>query len=218
MSSASAASNDRLRAGELRKLVLGTHNVKKRRELDFLLRPHGFELRTLEDFPNSIEVEEDGSTFGENATKKAVQQAVHLNAWVLGEDSGIAVDALDGAPGIYSARFSGPEATDESNNELLLEKLKGLSREKRTAHYVCHMTLSDPTGVVHIDCESTCRGVLRTEPSGSGGFGYDPLFEIPEYGLTFGELGPDIKGVLSHRARASRLFLPKLLKLLATLP
>lgn len=206
-----------LGSSELRRLVLGTRNVKKRAELDFLLRPHDFALRTLDDFPNAINVEEDGTTFGENAAKKAVQQAQHLNAWVLGEDSGIAVDALDGAPGIYSARFAGPEATDEMNNALLLQKLESVARPKRTAYYVCHMTLADPTGHIHIDCEATCRGILRTQPSGTRGFGYDPLFEISEYHKTFGELGAAIKGVLSHRARASRLFLPQLIKLLASL-
>ena len=201
---------------DLKHFVLGTHNKKKRAELDVLLRPHGFHVRSLDEFPNSIQVVEDGTSFAENATKKATQQAVHLGAWVLGEDSGISVDALGGQPGIYSARFSGPNATDEDNNDFLLEKLKGVPREKRTAFYVCHMTLSDPKGNAVIDCEATCHGILRTKPAGSEGFGYDPLFEIPEYHATFGELGPTVKSILSHRARASRLFLPMLLRLNGT--
>ena len=200
-------------SSDLTQLVLGTHNKKKRAELDYLLRPHGFELRTLDDFPDSIEVVEDGNSFAENAAKKATQQALHLGAWVLGEDSGISVDFLDGKPGIYSARFAGENATDEDNNRLILEKLKDVPRAKRTAHYVCHMALSDPTGEIRITCEETCQGVLRTKPSGDGGFGYDPLFEIPEYHRTFGELGASVKSMLSHRARASRLFLPRLLRL-----
>ena len=198
---------------ELQQFVLGTHNKKKRAELDALLRPHGFAVRSLEDFPDAIEVVEDGNSFAENAAKKATEQAVHLGAWVLGEDSGISIDALGGEPGIYSARFAGPDATDEDNNRLALEKLHGVPRANRTAFYTCHMTLSDPQGNVQIDCEATCHGILRTEPSGTGGFGYDPLFEIPEYHQTFGELGASFKSVISHRARATRLFLPKLLKL-----
>ena len=106
-------------------IVLGTHNQKKGIELDELLRPHGLVVRTLRDFDDPIHVVEDGDTFGENAAKKACQQAEHLNCWVIGEDSGLCVDALDGAPGIYSARFSGPDANDESNNQQLLEKLSG---------------------------------------------------------------------------------------------
>ena len=198
---------------ELRNFVLGTHNKKKRAELDQLLRPHGFHVRSLEDFPNAISVVEDGDTFQANAGKKATQQAVHLGAWVLGEDSGVCVDALDGAPGIYSARFAGEEANDQENNRLLLKKLADVPRQKRTAFYVCHMTLSDPTGKVRIDCEATCRGVLRTAPAGTGGFGYDPLMEVPEYHATFAELGPAVKSVISHRAKASRIFLNELLRL-----
>lgn len=202
---------------ELTQIVLGTHNAKKRAELESLLGPHGFTIRTLDEFSDAIDVVEDGDTFAENAAKKACQQAIHLNAWVLGEDSGICVDALGGAPGIYSARFAGENATDEDNNRLVLEKLSKVPREKRTAFYVCHMTLSDPQGNVCIDSEATCQGILRTEAAGSGGFGYDPLFEIPEYHQTYGELGPSVKSVLSHRARASRRFVPQLLKLRASL-
>jgi len=201
----------------LRDFVLGTRNLKKRAELDSLLRPHGFAVRTLDDVGSQIEVIEDGDSFAANAAKKAQQQARHLQEWVLGEDSGISIDGLDGAPGIHSARFSGENATDDSNNRLVLEKLDGLPRSKRTAYYTCHMTLADPHGEILIDCESTCRGILRTAAFGTGGFGYDPLFEIPEYHRTFGELGPAIKSLISHRARASRLFLPELLRLVQSL-
>ncbi|HEY2882869.1 MAG TPA: non-canonical purine NTP pyrophosphatase, partial [Pirellulales bacterium] len=141
------------------------------------------------------------------------QQAKHLSRWVLGEDSGLAVDVLKGEPGVYSARFSGPGATDASNNRLLLEKLGKTSLEKRTAHYVCHATLSDPTGVIRAEAEGYCHGRIRFEPVGSGGFGYDPLFEIVEYHRTFGELGPAVKAALSHRARAIRELIPTLIRL-----
>lgn len=194
-------------------LVLGTHNKKKRRELEDLLARSPFTVRTLDDFPAALEVPETGVTFAANALLKASVQARHLQHWVLGEDSGLAVDALGGAPGVYSARYSGEGATDESNNRLLLEKLSKVPQEKRTAHYVCHMTLADPAGNQRADCEEYCRGRILQAEIGSGGFGYDPLFEIVEYHRTFGELGLAVKSVLSHRARAMRKFVPQLLAL-----
>ena len=198
-------------------LVLGTSNEKKLRELKQLFQPSKIHLTCLADIPDSIEVEETGTTFEENAILKATQQARHLQQWVLGEDSGISVEALRGAPGVYSARFSGDDATDESNNRLLLEKLVGLTPENRTAWYTCHMALSDPNGRVHINCEARCYGRILMEQKGTGGFGYDPMFEIPEYHRTFGELGDTVKSVLSHRARANRIFVPRLLRLLTQL-
>lgn len=194
-------------------LVLGTNNAKKRRELLVLLEPYEIEVKSLNDFSQSIEVEETGTTFAENARLKAVEQAKHLGHWVMGEDSGISVAALDGAPGVYSARFSGADATDQKNNAKLLQELEGVPPEKRTAWYTCHMCLSDPQGNVHIDCEGHCYGQILTEEKGGAGFGYDPMFEIPELSRTFGELGDTIKSVISHRARAMRKFLPKLLLL-----
>lgn len=198
-----------------RTLVVGSRNRKKVGELLELLGPHGFRLRTLDEFPQSIEVAETGDTFTANAALKACEQAKLLGEWVLGEDSGLAVEALDGAPGVYSARFSGPDATDESNNRLLLEKLGDLPPERRGAYYVCHMTLSDPQGVVRVDCEGRCHGRIRREASGQGGFGYDPLFELVEYHRTFGELSSTVKSVLSHRSRASRQFVRLVLALVA---
>jgi XTP/dITP diphosphohydrolase len=196
-----------------RLLVLGTRNRKKVEELIPLLAPHGFELKCLAEFPESLEVDETGDSFAANAALKATLQAKQLKAWVLGEDSGLAVDALRGAPGIHSARFSGEGATDAKNNALLLEKLAAVPLEKRTAHYVCHATLSDPAGVVRAEAEDVCCGRILFQESGRGGFGYDPLFEIPEYHKTFGELGLTVKEVLSHRSRAIRAIVPKLLEL-----
>jgi XTP/dITP diphosphohydrolase len=207
-----------------RVLVLGTRNRKKLGELVELLptlpasatdagRVGYFELKTLADFPNSVEVEESGDSFAANAALKATVQAKHLGQWVLGEDSGLAVDALGGAPCIYSARFSGEGATDERNNDLLLAKLAGMALEKRTAHYVCSAALSDPSGTVRATSEGICRGRILFERSGSGGFGYDPLFEIVECHKTFGELSPAVKAVLSHRSRAMRLIVPEMVRL-----
>ena len=197
-------------------LILGTHNRKKLGELSELLVPFGFELRNLDDYPTAIEVEETGSTFAANAALKATEQARHLGQWVLGEDSGLVVDALDGEPGVMSARFSGAGATDESNNELLLSRLANIPWERRTAHYVCHATLSDPSGAVRAESEGYCHGRVRTQEAGHGGFGYDPLFEIVEYHQTFGELGPAVKAALSHRARAIRALVPDMLALAAS--
>ncbi|MBN2129414.1 MAG: non-canonical purine NTP pyrophosphatase [Sedimentisphaerales bacterium] len=198
------------------RLILGTGNRKKGQELAVLLTPIGIEVRTLAEFPEAIRVDETGTTFAENAALKAFRQARHLDAWVLGEDSGLMVDALDGAPGVFSARYSGPEADDASNNAHLLQALTSIPLEKRTSRYVCHMTLCDPTGSIRAESEGTCGGRILFEPRGSHGFGYDPLFEVIEYHRSFGQLGPVVKACLSHRARAARALLPDLLRLLDT--
>ena len=198
-----------------RVLVLGSRNRKKLGELADLLEPRGFVLKTLADFPESIEIEETGDTFAANARLKATVQARHLKQWVLGEDSGLSVDALRGAPGVYSARFSDPGATDERNNTLLLEKLSGVPLEKRTAHYTCYASLSDPDGSIRAESDGICRGRILEAPAGSGGFGYDPLFEIVECHQTFGELSPAVKSVLSHRSRAIRRLVLQILEIIA---
>ena len=144
-------------------------------------------------------------SFAANARKKAIEQALHLHEWVLAEDSGLCVDYLDGAPGIYSARFAGEEnRSDARNNALLLAKLQDVPLEKRGAHYACHMVLADPTGAIAFETEEICRGRILFEERGVNGFGYDPLFEIVEYHKSFGELAPEIKRAISHRARATR--------------
>lgn len=199
-----------------RELVLGTRNRKKGTELIALLSPLGISLRTLAEIPDAIEVAETGDTFAANAELKAVEQARHLHRWVLGEDSGLVVDALGGAPGVLSARYSGPGATDESNNRKLLTVLAAVPGERRSAHYVCHAALSDPAGEVVARAEGACHGRIRLEAAGSGGFGYDPLFEIVEYHMTFGELSPTVKSCLSHRSRALRQLMPQLVELIRT--
>jgi XTP/dITP diphosphohydrolase len=189
-------------------LVIGTANLKKGRELEELFRPLRLEIRTLADFPQAISVVEDGATFTANAILKAAQQARHLGHWVLADDSGLMVDALDGAPGVRSARYSGPQATSQTNNRLLLEKLANTPPAQRTARFVCHMALSDPSGTIRAESEASCRGRILSAAEGSGGFGYDPLFEVVEYHRTFGQLSPLVKACLSHRARAARLLIP----------
>jgi XTP/dITP diphosphohydrolase len=191
-------------------LVLGTTNRGKVRELVDLLASLCLTIRSLADFPEQLEVEETGDSFAANARLKAAAQARHLNAWVLAEDSGIVVDALNGAPGIYSARFAGPGASDDDNNARLLADLSQIPHERRTAHYECALALADPSGTIRAESAGQCQGRILTELRGSAGFGYDPLFEIVEYHRTFGELGEAVKSVLSHRTRAVAALLPKL--------
>lgn len=193
-----------------RRLVLATSNAKKCVELRQLLEPLGLELSSLADVDNPLEVDETGTTFLENARLKAIAQARHLGQWAIGEDSGLCVPYLGGAPGIYSARYSAPQATDARNNEKLLQELQSAGGEQRRAFYISTIALADPQGNIHIEAEGECWGRIVHEYRGSGGFGYDPLFEIPEYHQTFAELGAVVKGVLSHRARALRKFIRQL--------
>ena len=199
-------------------LVLGTTNAGKLRELALLLEPLGIACRSLDGLP-AVEVEETGSSFAENAALKASQQAIALRAWVLAEDSGLVVDALDGAPGIYSARFAGGGATreeaDARNNALLLERLARHRAADRSAHYACHAALADPTGAIVATSQGVCGGRIAEAPQGHGGFGYDPLFIVPEYHRTFGDLSPAVKGVISHRGRAMRAIIPAIVRQLA---
>lgn len=194
-------------------LVLGTHNRKKARELAELLAAVGPPIKSLADFPNAVDVEETGDSFAANARLKAAAQARHLGAWVLGEDSGLVVDALGGAPGVYSARYGGPRATDAQNNQRLLAELADTPLAKRGAHYECHLALSDPGGTIRAESTGQCYGRIRFEPAGAAGFGYDPLFEIVEFHRTFGELGEAVKSLLSHRARGVEKLIPRLMEL-----
>ena len=191
-------------------LFLGTNNRKKIIELVHLLEPRGFEVKVPADYLDVFEVDETGKTFMENARLKASSQAKHRGLWAIGEDSGLCVPALDGRPGIYSARFSGANANDHSNNALLLQEMMTLPSESRRAYYVSTIALSDPDGTIHIETQGECWGSILREPRGVGGFGYDPLFEIAEFHQTFAEMGLGVKRAISHRARALRAFLARL--------
>jgi XTP/dITP diphosphohydrolase len=195
-------------------LVLGTRNAKKRQEIEEILGDLGLELRDLSAFPGAPEVVEDGDTFEANARKKAVELARALGQWVLGEDSGLVVPALNGRPGVYSARYAGKQGDDDANNQRLLAELAPLPEEERGAYYVCTAALADPKGVVQAVVEGRCHGRIVHEYRGSGGFGYDPLFLIPEFHKTFGELSSRVKHALSHRARALAQLRPVLRRLL----
>ncbi len=195
-------------------LVLGTHNAKKLIELEMMLPTSLAKLSTLADIDGAIEVVEDAETFAENAAKKACEQALHLDRWVLAEDSGLSVDALDGRPGVYSARYAGEHGDDAANNRKLLADLKGVPEEKRGAQFNCHLCLADPDGCVRLTASGICRGRIAESLSGAAGFGYDPLFIIREYHRTFGELDLSVKRAISHRSRALRHFLPAFADLL----
>lgn len=196
-------------------LVIGSRNAKKRDELVSVLRPHGIEVRTLADFPDlTLEVDEDGDTFEHNARKKATEYAQAIGQWVLADDSGVCVDALDGAPGVYSAHYAGAHGDDSANNALVLERLADTPPEKRGAHYVAMLVLADPQGEVRAETRGECHGRIVDEPLGENGFGYDPLFEVREYHRTFGQMGPAVKRAISHRSRAMRAMLPHVVRLL----
>ena len=181
------------------KFVFASHNKGKIQEVQEILAPFGIEIEPIPaDFP---EIEENGTSFEENAKIKAraVCQATGLPA--VADDSGLTVDALDGFPGIHSARWAGPEANDHDRNQLLLEKLLSVPEEQRGAQFVCVAACVFPDGR-ELAVRGQCRGTILGEEHGSGGFGYDPVFCVPEYGCTFGELASDVKNSISHRARA----------------
>ena len=195
-------------------LVLATRNGKKRQEIEEILGDLGLELHDLSRYPQAPEVIENGDTFEANARKKAVETAQALGHWTLGEDSGLVVPGLNGRPGVYSARYAGKQGDDAANNTRLLAELAPLPAERRAAYYVCTAALADPRGHVHAVVEGRCHGVIIDDYRGAGGFGYDPLFLIPEYHKTFGELSARVKHALSHRGRA----LAKLRVVLRQLP
>ena len=183
------------------KLIIATHNPGKVKELEGMLTPLGFEVESLLDYPNAPETDETGTTFEENAALKATEAATYFGHAVLADDSGLEVDVLDGAPGVYSARFAGPEKSDEANNALLLEKLNG--ETNRTARFVCALCLAKPTGET-LTVRGTIEGTIGYSPRGENGFGYDPLFIVPSLHKTAAELEREEKAVVSHRGQALR--------------
>ncbi len=183
------------------RLIVATKNKKKFQEIKDILKGLNLEISSLIDYPRSPRIIENGKTFKENAVKKAVKIASAMDALALGEDSGLCIDALGGAPGVYSARFAGSAKSDAQNNLKVLKLLEGKPLSKRKAHYVCAVALADKNGLIGV-VEGKCFGRIAFEPKGSHGFGYDPIFFIPKYGKTFGQLGEAIKHKMSHRFRA----------------
>jgi XTP/dITP diphosphohydrolase len=196
------------------RLVLGSRNKKKLREMVELLGDLGLDLTDLSPWPDAPEVDETATTFEGNATLKAVKLAPWLKEWTIGEDSGLVVPALGGAPGVHSARYAGNHGDDAANNAKLLAELAAYSGDDRAAYYVSTAVLADPTGHVVTSVEGRCHGFIANEPHGTGGFGYDPLFMVPQYGQTFGELPPEVKQKMSHRANAFRELRPIIVRVL----
>ncbi len=184
------------------KLLLATNNKGKAREYRSLLRGIPFEIVLPAEEGITSEVEETGSSYEENASLKAASNANLSGLLALGDDSGLEVDALGGEPGIRSARYAGADATDADRNEFLLEKLKDVPAEKRTARFVCVIAVAIPGGRVTL-FRGECRGLITNEPRGTQGHGYDPVFYVPELRKTMAELTMDEKNRVSHRARAA---------------
>lgn len=184
-------------------IVLATRNDGKIAEMRELLADSGWTVRSCRDFPGCPLVEETGSTFAENAILKARAVAQFIGHLALADDSGLEVDALDGAPGIHSARFTGADATNESNNAALLERLAGVSDAERTARFRCVIAVVAPDGRVWT-VEGVCEGRIGTVPRGTAGFGYDPLFIPAGHEQTFAELDRETKNRISHRGQAIR--------------
>lgn len=183
------------------KIFLATGNKKKIKEIAAIFEGTGIELLSINDGIDIPEVVEDKDTFEGNSAKKALEIAKHLDMYAMADDSGLCVEALDGAPGVYSARYSGEDATDASNNEKLVKELTGI--ENRNAKFVCVITLAKPNGEIY-SFRGEVEGVIVDTPGGTDGFGYDPHFMVPEYNKTLAEI-PEIKNKISHRAKALEL-------------
>jgi XTP/dITP diphosphohydrolase len=184
-----------------KKLVVATQNKKKLEEIKEILKDLGLKIVSLADYPTAPRIKENGSTFKENAVKKALKIAKFTGELTLGEDSGLCVRALGGAPGVRSARFSGQGKNDEKNNAKLLKMLLKVPLTKRSAYYACAVALADKNGLIGV-VEGRCSGRISIVAQGAFGFGYDPLFLIPKYKKTFAQLGGAVKHRMSHRFRA----------------
>jgi XTP/dITP diphosphohydrolase len=185
-------------------LLIATTNQGKFVEVAAYLRDLPVRILSLRDLGNAPEVVEDGSTYEENALKKARTLANFSRLLSLADDSGLEVDALKGGPGIFSARYAGTECDDDKNNEKLLDELRDVAEEKRTARYICALALCAPApfGVTDWTARAICEGRIVRVPQGTNGFGYDPLFFYPPFGKTFGEIDHELKATVSHRGKA----------------
>jgi XTP/dITP diphosphohydrolase len=190
-------------------IVIGTHNKNKKEEIRKILEGMSFPLLDLEDLDDVPDIVEDGITFEENAVKKALQLAGFCKTYVMADDSGLEVDALDKRPGVLSSRYCGENTGYDKKCLKLFEELEGVPFDKRTARFRCAIALAEPEKL-HFVVEASCEGFINTEPSGNNGFGYDPIFYIPEYKQTMAELESDVKNRISHRALALNLFKERL--------
>ena len=195
------------------KLLLASANRGKIREYRSLLENLGYEIVTLADEGITTIPVESGDSYEQNATLKATTCAQSAGFTAVADDSGLEVDALNGEPGVYSARFAGKGATDADRVRTLLARLKGVPWEKRSAHFKCVIAIATPKGVVTL-CSGECHGVISLEPRGESGFGYDPVFYLPEMDKTMAELPMETKNEISHRARACQKARPELARLI----
>lgn len=185
----------------MKEVIIATKNPGKAREFEHIFAPRGVEVRTLLDFPEIPDVEETGTTFEENAILKAEAVSKILDKMVIGDDSGLIVDALEGRPGIYSARFAGEPKNDEANTAKLLNELSGVPEKERSARFYCALAVAVPNQET-LTVSGTCEGRILNESKGTNGFGYDPVFYVPEKGLAMAELSSNEKNKISHRANA----------------
>lgn len=185
----------------MKEVIIATKNPGKAKEFEYIFARRGIAVRTLLDHPEIPEVEETGTTFEENAVLKAETISKALNKMVIGDDSGLMVDALEGRPGIYSARYAGEPKNDQNNTNKLLSKLTGIPEENRTARFYCALAVAIP-GKETFTVSGNVEGRILEEQRGTNGFGYDPVFYVPEKGLAMAELSADVKNQISHRANA----------------
>lgn len=193
------------------KIVVATKNKGKIKEIKEILSDMNIDVIAQSELGIDVEVEEDGKTFRQNAFKKASEIMKVCHEVTLADDSGLEVDYLNGAPGVYSARYAGENATDQDRNRKLLEAMEGVPDEKRNARFVCAIAVVFPNGTSLI-VEGKCEGRIGFEPKGQNGFGYDPLFYVPEYDMTMAQMDSTIKNKISHRAKALRLMKEELKK------
>ena len=186
---------------DMKKIVLATHNAGKVREFAQIIKRHEIEVLSLSDIGYEDEIEENGATFEENALIKARQIAKQFKTAVVADDSGLEVDALNKEPGVYSARYAGPNRSDEENMDKVLEGLKNVPANERTAQFVCALAFIDETGKETV-VRGTCEGQILHEKRGDEGFGYDPIFYLPQLDKTMAQLAKAEKNALSHRANA----------------
>jgi XTP/dITP diphosphohydrolase len=186
-----------------REVLLATRNRGKVREIRKLLKGMGVRIQCLQDLPEAPEVEEDGSSFAENALKKARFYAALSGVLTISDDSGVEVEALKGQPGVYSARYAGEGASDQDNNQKLLKKMEGTPASKRGASFKCSIAIVSPDGKEAV-AEGSCKGKIGFREVGRRGFGYDPLFILPRYGKTMAQFTLGEKNKISHRGKALR--------------
>lgn len=197
----------------MKKIIIATGNKGKAKEFESMFAPLGYQVLTLHDLEGAVDVEETGSTFEENAILKAESLCERFQTMVIADDSGLMIDALNGRPGVYSARYAGEEKSDDANMKKVLEELKDVPKEQRTARFYCALAVARP-GEETLTVSGTVEGYIQSERQGEYGFGYDPIFYVPSLKKTMAQLRPEEKNAISHRANALATLKTTLHKLL----